>query len=74
MPEPSLLLGLDELSIDKVVSEKKSSSSLLLSPAPSSQHPSDGQLNRSFGFIGLPRSQSSTSLAKDDKQPIYVIL
>jgi hypothetical protein len=30
--------------------------------------PSDGQLNRSFKFGGLPRSQSSTSLAKNDKQ------
>jgi serine/arginine repetitive matrix protein 2 len=38
---------------------------LLASPAPSSQRPSDGQLNR---FGGLPRSQSSTSLVKDDKQ------
>ena len=72
IPEPSSLLGSDELSndVDKVVSEKKSSSSLLASPAPSSQRPSDGQLNRSFRFGGLPRSQSSTSLAKDDKQPL----
>ena len=71
IPEPSSLLGSDELSndIDNVVSEKKSSSSLLASPAPS-QRPSDGQLNRSFRFGGLPRSQSSTSLVKDDKQPL----
>ena len=39
-------------------------------PAPSSQRPSDGELNRSFRFGGLPRSQSSTSLAKNDKQPL----
>jgi serine/arginine repetitive matrix protein 2 len=70
--EPSSLLGSDELNndIDKAVCEKKSSSSLLVSPALSSQRPSDGQLNRSFRFGGLPRSQSSTSLAKDDKQPL----
>jgi serine/arginine repetitive matrix protein 2 len=37
-------------------------------PAPSSQRPSDGQLNRSFIFGSLPRSQSS--LAKDEKQPL----
>ena len=72
VPEPSSLLGSDELSneMDNVVSEKKSSSSLQVSPARSSQRPSDGQLNRSFRFGGLPRSQSSTSLAKNDKQPL----
>jgi serine/arginine repetitive matrix protein 2 len=70
VPEPSSFLGSDELSngIDNVVGEMKSSSSLQASPAPSSQRPSDGQLNRSFKFGGLPRSQSSTSLAKNDKQ------
>jgi serine/arginine repetitive matrix protein 2 len=68
--EPSSLLGSDELSnnTDNVVGEKKSSSSLQASPAPSSRRPSDGQLNRSFKFGGLPCSQSSTSLAKNDKQ------
>jgi hypothetical protein len=74
IPEPSSLLESDGLSndIDKAVSEKKSSSSLLASPAPSSQRPSDGQLNRSFRFGGLQRtgSQFSTSLTKDDKQPL----
>ena len=72
IPEPTSLPGSDELSndIDNVVGEKKSLSSLQASPAPSSQRPSDGQLNRSFRFGGLPRSQSSTSLAKDDKQPL----
>ena len=72
IPEPSSSLELDELSndTDNVVCEKKLSSNLLASPAPSSQRPSDGQLNRSFRFGGLPRSQSSTSLVKDDKQPL----
>ena len=72
IPEPSSPLELDELSnnTDNVVCEKESSSNLLVSPAPSSQRPSDGQLNRSFRFGGLPRSQSSTSLVKDDKQPL----
>jgi hypothetical protein len=40
------------------------------SPAPSSQLPSDGELNRSFRFSGLPRSQSSTSLTTNNKQPL----
>jgi serine/arginine repetitive matrix protein 2 len=71
MAEPSSLLTLDDLSndIDDVVSEKKSSSNLLASSASSSQRPSDGELDRLFRFGGLPRSQSSTSLAKD-KQPL----
>lgn len=68
VPESSTLLRLEDLSNDTniAVSEK----SLLASPAPSSQRPSDGQLNRSFKFGGLPRSHSSTSLVKDDKQPL----
>ena len=67
VPEPSSPLGLDNLTDDvhNVVYKKKSSS-----PTPSSQRPSDGQLNKSFKFGGLPRSQSSISLAKDDKQPL----
>jgi serine/arginine repetitive matrix protein 2 len=51
--------------VDNVVCEKKSSSSLLASPVRS-----DGQLNRSFRFGGLPRSQSLTSLVKDYKQAL----
>ena len=72
IPESSSLLKLEELSnnIDNAVSEKKSSSSSSASPTPSSQQPSDGELNRSFRFGSLPHSQSSTLLAKDDKQPL----
>jgi serine/arginine repetitive matrix protein 2 len=62
--EPSSPSEMDDL-IDDVVYEKKSSS-----PAPSSQRPSDGQVNKSFKFGDLPRSQSSMSLTKDDKQPL----
>ena len=68
IPEPSSLLGSDELSNDD---KEKKSSSLQASPAPSSQRPSDGELNRSFKFGGMPRNRSSASLAKDDKkQPL----
>ena len=77
VPEPSSLLGSDELSNSTdnvVIGEKKSSSSLQASPAPSSQRPSDGQLNRSFKFGGLPRSQSSTSLAKNDKHHLLMFV
>ena len=63
--QPSL--SLDELSNDD---EKENSSNLVASPAPSSQRPSDGQLNRSFRFGGLPPSQPSILLAKDEKQPL----
>jgi hypothetical protein len=72
IPEPPSLLGSDELSndIDEIVGEKKSSTSLQASPASSSPRPSDGQLNRSFRFGDLPCSQPSTSLAKNDKQPL----
>ena len=72
VPEPSSLLESDDLSdeINKAVCENQSLSNLLPSPSPSSQRPSDGQLNTSFRFGGLPRSQSSTSLPKDDKQPL----
>ena len=72
IPELTSLLGSDKLSndIDNAVGEKESSSSLQASPALSSQSLSDGQLNRSFRFGSLPCGQSSTSLAKDDKQPL----
>jgi serine/arginine repetitive matrix protein 2 len=63
--EPSSPSGLDDLIDDAHNYEKKSSS-----PVPSSQRPSDGQLNQSFKFGGLPCRQSSMSLAKDDKQPL----
>ena len=68
--EPSLLLQSNNLTPRDVAFEKTSSSSLLPSPAPSSQRPSDGQLNRSFKFGGLPPSQSSTLLPKEDKKPL----
>ena len=42
--------------------------SLLASPVPSSL--SDGKLNRSFKFGGLPHSQPSTSLPEEDKEPV----
>ncbi|KAF8814601.1 hypothetical protein BYT27DRAFT_7249906 [Phlegmacium glaucopus] len=74
VPEPSLLLESDNLTngndTDNIAFGKKSSPNLLPSPAPSSQRPSDGQLNRSFKFGGLPRSQSSTSLPKEDNEPL----
>jgi hypothetical protein len=72
IPEPNSFLGLDELSNDndKIVGKKGSSTNLQASPAPSSQGPSDGELNRSFRFGGLPRSQSSTSLTTNDKPPL----
>ena len=63
VPELSSLPGSDDLSDDAVYGKKSS-------PAPSSERPSDGQLNKSFKFGGLPRSQSSISLAKDEKQPL----
>ena len=66
VPEPSSLLGSNNSS-DDVDNVRTSSPN---SPAPSSQRPSDGQLNKSFKFGGLPRSQSSISLAKDEKQPL----
>jgi hypothetical protein len=58
--------------LTRPVGEKKSSTSLqAASPAPSSQcPPSAGKINRSFRFGDLPRSQTSTSLAKNDKQPL----
>ena len=62
VPELSSVLGSDD-----IVYKKKSSSS---SSVPSSHRPSDGQLNKSFKFGGLPRNQSSISLTKDDKQPL----
>lgn len=66
--EPSMLVEPSNDALNVVFERKLSSSSLLPSPAPSSQRPSDGELNRSFRFGGLPRTQSSTtSLPKEEK-------
>ena len=70
----SQLLNIQQpnLSLDKLRNddEKESLSILVASPALSSQRLSDGQLNRSLRFSGLPPSQPSILLAKDEKQPL----
>ena len=64
------VLESDDLSDEIHMDVEESSSSLSPSPARSSQRPLDGQLNTSFKFGGLPRTQSSASFPKDNKQPL----
>ncbi|KAF8959872.1 hypothetical protein BDZ97DRAFT_1666634 [Flammula alnicola] len=71
--EPTMLQGSDSLgsSNDTEDSLFSLNSSPGLQPSPAaSNRPSDGQLNTSFRFGGLPRMESTKSLPKDEEKPL----